>query len=297
VRRILLTAVAAGLVLAGCGGSDGGSSGGDLDDVSVSSGDAPKVTVAKDFSVDKTSRKVLTKGTGEDVAAGDTVKVNYVAVNGRTGKQFDSSFTTGAPFPVALVEDKILPGFIKGLVGQQVGSRVLVAMSPADGFGQAQQQLDIAEDDTMVFLFDIVSKVPSQASGTPKKLPSDVPQIILDDNNRPTGFSPNTKADKNPTEAKAYTVIEGDGAEVTADQTITIGYVLQVYPDGRVVDSSPSYTKPLAELIPCWQSQLVGKKLGSRVVLVCPKDTAYAGTESELKDDTLIFAIDLLDAS
>ena len=295
MRRILLVTVAASLFLAGCGASDG-SDGSSLSDVKVSSGDNPKVTVAKGFAVTDTETRVLDEGDGDDVALGDTVKVNYVAVNGRTGKQFDSSFTTGDLYTVGLVENQILPGFIKGLVGQKIGTSILVAMSPEDGFGQAQEQLDVEADDTLVFLFDVVSKVTSQASGKDKKLPSDVPQITLDDSGRPTGFAPNDKAVKDPTGAASYVSIEGDGAEVKADQTITIGYVLQVYPDGRVVETNPGYTKALAELIPCWKTELVGKKLGSRVVLVCPPDTAYAGTESELKDDTLIFAIDLLDA-
>jgi FKBP-type peptidyl-prolyl cis-trans isomerase len=300
VRRILLVSAAAVLFLSGCGSSDSGTTSGDLDDVTVSSGASPDVSVAKGFSVATTKTKVLTEGTGADVAAGDSVKVNYVAVNGRTGKQFDSSFKTGTPYTVSLADGKILPGFIKGLEGQKLGSRVLVAMSPKDGFGQAQAQLDVKKDDTLLFLFDVVSKVPTEATGTARKLPSDVPEIVFDDKKQPDGFAKNSKAPKNPTEASSYTVIEGDGAPVSAEQTVTINYVGQVYPQGEVFDSSwrngEPFTRSLSELIPCWQTQLAGTKIGSRVILVCPKSTAYAGSESELKDDDLIFAVDVLDA-
>ena len=44
----------------------------------------------------------------------------------------------------------------------------------------------------------------------------------------------------------------------------------------------------------------VGQKVGSRVVLVCPADVAYGkeGSPPDIKGgDTLIFSIDLLDAS
>jgi len=44
----------------------------------------------------------------------------------------------------------------------------------------------------------------------------------------------------------------------------------------------------------------VGKKVGSRVVLVCPADVAYGkegSGENIQPGDTLIFSIDLLDAS
>ncbi|MCW2790728.1 MAG: hypothetical protein JWP56_3031, partial [Aeromicrobium sp.] len=53
-------------------------------------------------------------------------------------------------------------------------------------------------------------------------------------------------------------------------------------------------------VIPCWDDLLVGQKLGSRVVLVCPE--AYKTVDppqgSTLKKgQNLIFIIDLLDAS
>lgn len=298
MRRILLASAAASLVLAGCGSND--SAGGSLDDVVVSKSASPKVTVAKGFTATKTSTMVVNAGGGDTLAAGDAVKVNYVAVNGRTGKQFDNSFTSAKPLTITLAENAVLPGFVKGLTGQKVGSRVLVAIPPKDGFGQAQASLDIKADDTMIFLFDVVAKVPTAAAGRPKDLPPDVPQLKLDGDKHPAGFTATSKTKKKQTTAAAYTVIQGAGPKITAEQTVTVQYVGQVYPDGKVFDSSwprGAFTKPLGELIPCWQSELVGKPLGSRLVLVCPPDTAYAGTESELKADTLIFAIDLLDAS
>ena len=99
-----------------------------------------------------------------------------MAVNGRTGKQFDNSFTSKSPLTLTLDEHSALPGFLKGLTGQKVGSRVLVAIPPKDGFGQARTELGIKADDTMVFLFDIVAKVPAEgrrqgqeASGRPSR--------------------------------------------------------------------------------------------------------------------------------
>ncbi len=83
-------------------------------------------------------------------------------------------------------------------------------------------------------------------------------------------------------------------------------YLGQIYPSGKIFDSSWARSAPstfaLAEgqLIKCWTDQLVGKKVGSRVVLVCPADVAYGkeGSGEDIKGgDTLIFSIDLLDAS
>ena len=236
MRRILAVSAAACLLLAGCG-SDGSSSSSGLGDVTVRGGDNPKLTVGKDFTTGSTETRVVTKGSGEKLADGDSVKVNYVAVNGRTGKQFDNSFTSKSPLTLTLDDTSALPGFLKGLSGQNVGSRVLVAIPPKDGFGQARTELGIKADDTMLFLFDIVAKVPEKATGASKKLPATVPSIVEKDGH-PDGFEPTKKTPDKVSEATAHVVIEGDGPEVEKGQTITSQYIGQVYPDGEVFDSS-----------------------------------------------------------
>ena len=305
MRRILLVAAAAtSLVLAGCGGSD--SNGGQLDDVKVSSAKSPKVTVDKGFKVEKTTTKVLKKGGGDALASGDAVKVNYVAVNGRTGKQFDSSFTGGRPLTLTLDKKAILPGFVTGLEGEKIGSRILVAIAPKDGFAEAQTQLDIKKSDTMVFLFDIVAKIPTEVTGTAAKLPNDVPTLKLDGDKHPSGFTKTSKTAKKVTKQSAHVVIKGKGAKITEGQIISAQYVGQIYPAGKVFDSSwarsapTSFTLAKGQLIDCWVDGLTGQTVGSRVVLVCPSDVAYGkdGRAPDIKGgDTLIFAIDLLDAS
>jgi FKBP-type peptidyl-prolyl cis-trans isomerase len=301
VRRILAVSAAACLLLAGCG-SDSSSSG--LDDVTVRGGDSPKLSVAKDFTTGTTETRVIKKGTGEAVASGDSIKVNYVAVNGRTGKQFDNSFTSKSPLTITLDNTSALRGFLKGLKSQKVGSRVLVSIPPKDGFGKANTQLGIKADDTMVFLFDIVSKVPQKATGKAKKLPATVPAIVQQ-GGHPSGFKPGKKAPDKVSKASAHVVIEGDGPKVAKGQGITAHYVGQVYPAGKVFDSSWTKGSPttfqLDQVIKCWKDLIPGHKIGSRIVLVCPSDSGYGDqppANSGIKaGDTLLFAIDLLDAS
>lgn len=298
MRRLLVATVAAtSLVLAGCGSDDAT---GGLDEVTVSKAAVPKVKVDKGFEATKTKARVVNPGSGLELATGDSVKVNYVAINGRTGKEFDNSFSSDKPLTLTLDTKTILAGFVKGLTGQKVGSRVLVAIAPKDGFLRAEPDLGIKKNDTMVFLFDVIAKVPTAAAGKSEDLPKSLPKLVLDSKSQPSKFQKTSSTALKQTKASAHVVIEGKGPAVTAEQTVTVQYLGQVYPAGKIFDTSwptGAYTKPLAELIKCWQTELVGKKIGSRVVLVCPAKTAYAGTESELKDDTLIFSIDLLDAS
>jgi peptidylprolyl isomerase len=297
---MLAVSAAACLLLAGCGSE---SSSSELDRIAVRGGDNPKLTVGKDFTSGSTETRVVTKGGGDELAEGDVVKVNYVLVNGRTGKQLDNSFTSKSPITLTL-DETAMPGFLKGLTGQQVGSRVLVAIPPKDGFDQPPAQLGIKADDTMVILFDIVAIVPEKAEGKARKLPANVPSIVEKDGH-PDGFKPTKKTPGKISEAKAHVVIEGEGSEVKAGQSITAQYVGQIYPDGDVFDSSWRKGAPasfsLDQVIECWKDHIPGEKVGSRIVLVCPADTAYGDTPQEggpiKPGDSLVFAIDLLDAS
>ena len=294
-------ALAAALLVAGCGSDSAG-----LDKVSVKGEKSPTVSVDKNFKATKTTTKVVKKGKGDKVTEGDAVTLDYVAVNGRTGKTFDSSFKSGSPLTTTLKSGSVLPGFVKGLKGQKVGSRVLIAIPPKDGFGAANKQLGLKASDTMVFLMDIVksASVPEAAEGEAKKLPDTLPKLTLDDKKHPAKFVKTDKTEGKATKMSTHVAIQGDGPAIKAGQSLTIQYVGQAYPAGDVFDESWSreaatFQIGAGKLIKCWDESLVGQKVGSRVVLVCPADVAYGkeGSGEKIKPgDTLIFAVDLLAA-
>jgi peptidylprolyl isomerase len=293
VIRSLAVALLSVFLLAGCSGNG-------LDDIKVTGGDKPHIAGVEKFTIDDTTTRVLRNGHGATVAKGDTVALNYLAVNGRTGKEFDSSYPAGHPVPFTITS-QMLRGFVDGLVGQKVGTRLLVAMPPKDAFNRAMDQYGLAADDTIVFLFDIIAIDPGQASGTARKLPASVPQLSLKDG-KPSAFTKSTQTSASATEG-AYVLIQGEGAKVTKGQSITVHYVGQLYPDGKVFDSSwakDPLTSPIGNggLIKCWD-QLIGQAVGSRVVLVCPASVGYgkAGKPPQIPGGaTLIFAVDILGA-
>jgi peptidylprolyl isomerase len=132
----------------------------DLSGVTVTGkfGDEPTVEFEPAMSVEETEVKTLSKGDGEGVPAGAQVKVDYQGINGRTGDEFDSSWTTGQPATFSL--NQVVPGFTKAIEGQTVGSRVLVAMPPEDGYGTSgNAQAGIQGTDTLVFVIDIIDVV------------------------------------------------------------------------------------------------------------------------------------------
>lgn len=296
--KLISVVVLVALSLTGC--SDAAA----LSGVAVKgSGNSTTVTVPKKFAVDKTATKVLKQGTGASISAGDTVKVDYVAVNGRTGKVFDNSFKSGVPYTLSLRKNASLPGFVKALSGQKVGARVLTAVAPIDGFATDRADLDLLKSDTMVFLFVIKSKMPTKASGKAVALPADVPSIAFTAG-KPTGFTKTATTPATLAAASAHIAIQGSGAPVKPNGTVVAHYVGQVFPDGAVFDSSwkrgQAATFSLQQVIPCWKNLLPGVRVGSRVVLECPAADAYGDAPpqgSTIKaGDSLLFAVDVLDA-
>ena len=139
------------------------SGGGDLPAVSAAQGSAPKVTIPKGVTPPTTLvTKTLIKGSGPVVTKGEFVVVQYTGVNWRTGQVFDSSWERSLPysFKIGATPSQVIPGWDQGLVGQTVGSRVLLVIPPKDAYGSAgQSQAGIKGTDTLVFVVDIISAV------------------------------------------------------------------------------------------------------------------------------------------
>jgi FKBP-type peptidyl-prolyl cis-trans isomerase len=126
-------------------------------------GTAPVVTIPKKKKQpSKLIVKTLVKGTGPLLGKGQTVVTQYVGVNWRTGKPFDSSWQRQQPFGFELdaTPSQIIPGWDRGLVGIPVGSRVMLVIPPADGYGKTgNTQAGIKPTDDLVFVIDVVGAV------------------------------------------------------------------------------------------------------------------------------------------
>lgn len=112
------------------------------------------ITVPKTTAPTTLVNQPLITGKGDKVATGQTLRVAYTGALWRDGKVFDSS--PGYPTPIGV--GAVVPGWDKALVGQTVGSRVLLVVPPADGYGPKGQG-EIKGTDTMVFVVDILGAV------------------------------------------------------------------------------------------------------------------------------------------
>jgi peptidylprolyl isomerase len=145
-RLMLMIAVCAGLAVAGCGSSDDSSTGtsdSTAPTTSESTSEAtagektkPKVTVPKGAPPKKLEVKDLEQGSGAEAKSGDEVTVQYVGIDYKSGKEFDSSWSRNKPFPFNLGEGRVIPGWEQGIEGMKVGGRRELIVPPELAYGE-----------------------------------------------------------------------------------------------------------------------------------------------------------------
>ena len=144
---------------AGAMGAQVSSGGGNLPTVAAKLGTAPTLTFPSSSPPSALVTKTLVKGGGAKVAKGDYVIAQYVGYIWRTKKVFGSSWSSGSPFGfvIGASPEQVIPGWDKGLVGQTAGSRVMLSIPPAQGYGSSgASQAGIKGNDTQVFVVDII---------------------------------------------------------------------------------------------------------------------------------------------
>jgi peptidylprolyl isomerase len=109
--------------------------------------------VAKPALTTPVQRAVLKKGTGALVKSTDTVTVNYLGETYKASKPFDESYSKQA-FTQPL--SGLVPGWRIGLAGVRVGSRVLLQIPPAYGYGAQGSGTAIPGNATLWFVIDVI---------------------------------------------------------------------------------------------------------------------------------------------
>jgi peptidylprolyl isomerase len=274
--------------------------------VTGTTGGTPTVTVPTPFSVPTTTRRVLVGGTGAVVTAGQRVTVDYLGIDGTDGHQILSSY--GGKSPSFVLDPKqAMPGIVTSLVGVPVGSRVLAALAPKDAYGErGQPAAGIGPTDTIVVLLDVKAARPvlTRATGTPVAPRAGLPVVEVDGSGTPTITLP--KGDP-PGELVVQPLIVGRGPKVGSGQQLRVQYVGVIWPGGREFDSSwrrgeaATITVGRGQVVGGLDRGLLGQTVGSRVLLVVPPDDGYGAAGSAnfgvRGTDTLVFVVDILDAS
>jgi len=261
-------------------------------------GEEPKVTFKAPFAISKTQTKVISEGDGPAIKEGSSVTVNYVGINGRTGKTFDNSFERGEPATFNLAQ--VVPGFGKGLTGQKQGSRVLIGITGADGYDASggNPQIDVQVGDTLLFVVDIVA-VPLEGPEGEEVPPKAGLPTVTDKDGVPEVTMPKTDP---PTTLTVQPIIKGDGAKVAATDTITFNYRWYTW-DGQLLEDSYKsgpQEYQVSGLLPGMAKGLTGQTVGSRVLLIVPPADGYPDGNASPKIEkgtTLVLVVDLLFAA
>jgi peptidylprolyl isomerase len=326
-RSALLAVPALLLTAAGCGSqkkSDPASStspsaagGSGAAGVKIVSGPVPDITAGTKFGQKPTvakgtgtptsnlAVKAVIAGSGAAIASGDYIEADYLGQIYATGKVFDNSYDRHAPFVTQIGAGKVIPGWDKGLVGQKAGSRVEMSIPPAQGYGSAgQPQAGIKGTDTLVFVIDVINTFGATSSAKGKvaaQTDASLPKIGTNTDGKDVAITvPKGKA---PSKLVSQYVIEGDGKPVKGSDTLLLQYKGVLWDGGKEFDATYSRKQlasfPLGELIPGWKQGLVGKKVGSRVMLVVPPALGYGsqGSQGVPGNATLVFSLDILAAT
>lgn len=115
----------------------------------------PGVTIPKTDAPTELKVAPLVKGSGETVKTGDIVTMHYSGFVWADGTKFDSSWDKGQPAQLEVSPGKLIDGFVSGLVGQTVGSRVLVVIPPGLAYGDSSTG-SIPPNSTLIFVIDIL---------------------------------------------------------------------------------------------------------------------------------------------
>ncbi|QKW05623.1 FKBP-type peptidyl-prolyl cis-trans isomerase [Streptomyces sp. NA04227] len=326
-RRSLLLAVPAGLItLAGCGDEDsdkGKSSSSSSPSASAApsakivDGPVPDITKGTKFGEKPTvakgpgkpssdlAVKTLIEGKGGKVAKGDYLQADYLGQIWDTAKVFDNSYDRGAPaiFPIGV--GQVIPGWDQALVGKKIGSRVELAIPPELGYGkQGNPKAGIKGDSTLVFVVDVVDTFNAKSSAKGKTVSQDnidLPKVGTNtDGKAPSIEIP--KGKKAPKGLVSEYVLEGDGEEVKATDTVLVQYKGVLWENGKEFDSSYKRQEltqfGLQQVVKGWAQGLTGKKVGSRVLISIPPKLGYGDKPQPgspiKKDSTMVFSVDIL---
>lgn len=307
MRRLLAILLPGLLLLTACGGSTAApepssQSAGEtakFDSLKLTdNGDkkAPGVEFTKPLEVAEPTIKVVSEGSGETVKANQIANISVLALNGTDGSTLEDTYPN-EPEPLELNEELKTSSEViyNAFVGAKVGSSLALAVpgqAAAAGAEAQPTQLLVIKVLSATDVTPALEKPEGETVTPPAGLPTvtekdGVPEI-------------NVEGVAAPTSLVSQDLIKGTGATVKESDTLTVNYVGVNLVGGTKFDSSfdrgEPASFPLTGVIKGWTQGLAGKTVGSRVLLVIPKDLAYGEAgQGEAKGD-LVFVVDILGA-
>ncbi|NYI42347.1 FKBP-type peptidyl-prolyl cis-trans isomerase [Demequina lutea] len=263
----------------------------DMKWVDNGSGSAPGLTFTYPINFTASGGRVIKDGTGAALKDGQILSLDVVQFSGDDGTVQNSTYKDGKAIPVTLSSSSLDPVLYGILSKAHIGAQVLFAV-PDAGQGAVVVAFDV------MGATDVLAK-PTGATVAPV---AGLPTVTLDGTGKPSvSFTGATK----PTALVSQDLITGTGPAIAEGQSVTVNYTGWLW-DGKQFDSSwdrgstATFTIATGSLIDGWVKGMVGKTVGSQVLLVVPPALGYgaAGQGTTIPgDSTLVFVVDILAAN
>ena len=263
----------------------------------------PKLDLKTPLRVNEPTVSMVEPGSGASISMGQLVTFDSMVVDGETGAVEGSTYGGATPNKLILAKSTANETMLGAMRTAKVGGKFLyVVPAPANDATAAPTDplATPAPSASKVLAITIrsVENVPNAAEGTEKAPDPALPKLTFAADGTPSVVAPKSK----PTDKLASSVlIEGSGPQVTDGQTVAVKYYGWLW-DGKPFDAVWGVSAPevvgVSTAISGWRKAIVGKKVGSRVLMVVPPAMAYggAGQDSIPPDSTLIFLVDVLAA-
>jgi peptidylprolyl isomerase len=251
--------------------------------VKGSYGVKPTLTFANANPSKSLQVKVLSEGTGPVVTKGQLLIADYLGQIWR-GKVFDNSYDRKEPIATPIGLGAVIKGWDDGLVGKKVGSRVLLVIPPADGYGSAGSSgAGIKGTDTLAFVIDLVSTYSKTDIGDTKAVPQTVSTAPVTVTGA-LGAEPKVTVAKGaalPTAAKTVVLAKSTGAPTKAG-FVVLQYEAEYY-NNTLADSTFQRGQPQATAVGVSGQAnpfdgVIGVPIGSRVLITTPVQDTEGST-------------------
>jgi peptidylprolyl isomerase len=282
-------------------------------DVSGTPGEPPEVRIQTPLQVDTTRSRTVVAGSGAPLYLDRIFVLQLSMFDARTGRKAISTYDDGqAPLAVTDSAGSLFPALRDALVGLRQGSRLVMAATAEDTFGDTgAPQYGIAAGDPVVLVADVVAVPPKDVLtgpvGDAATPPADVPLLVLDEEGQPDGlrFRVHGAPLPRPDRLVVVPLVEGTGPQVRASGLVTLDYLGQVWGAREQFANTwlkEPVTVPLGVdgVLPAWDQALVGVRRGSRLLVLAPPELGYgdSGNPPDIPANaTLAYVIDVLGVS
>jgi peptidylprolyl isomerase len=287
VPALIATALVAGAVLTGCSSStvaDPGSctvksgSGSESIRATGAFGKDPKAKVPSPLRVTHTQATTLIEGDGKVVGTGGVAVVSFTFFEGGTGQSADTAVNY-----TPVTTKAIGKGLANALSCARVGSRLAVVVAPKEG----ASLFGVSEGDSLVAIADIERALPGRATGSPRPATPGFPTVVLAPNGQP-GIVIGSRSE--PTKTDSAVLRQGDGSvtkktDTLIVQTQTVSWADPSTATGTWEDGSPT-TQTLSDGT-ALSKELIGRTVGSQLIVLLPKSATQSGTAAATVVDIL----------